>query len=133
MRTPVVQALRALLLAAAVLFAAPTVALAQDDTVYSPSELDTPPKLTSQEMTARLLARSYPATLQKAGITGTVQIQFVVDESGKVDPASVKVLSSSVPALADAAKNIVGEIKFKPGVLAGKPVKSVVLLPIVYK
>ncbi len=125
------KALRALAVAA--ILVVPAAAKAQGDVVYSPSELDNPPKLVSQEMTARLLAKSYPAALQKAGVTGDVQIQFVVDETGKVDESSIKVLTSTVPALADAAKGIVGQIKFRPGQLQGKPVKSVVLLPIAYK
>lgn len=114
-------------------FIVPMAAQAQDATVYSPSELDSPAKLSSQEMTARLLARSYPAALQRAGVTGTVQVQFVVDQTGKVDPATIQVLSSTVPALAEAAKGVVPEIRFKPGQLNGQPVKSVVLLPIVYR
>ncbi len=101
--------------------------------IYSPSELDVQPKLSSQEMTARLLARSYPADLQRQGVTGTVQVQFVVDATGKVDGTSVKVISSPVPQLADAAKAVVPDIKFRPGEVGGKPVASVVMLPIVYK
>ena len=125
------RALRALALV--LVLALPAQLQAQAETVYSQSELDTPPKLSSQEMTARLLAKSYPPALKSAGVTGTVQVQFVVDEAGKVEPNSVKVLSSTVPALADAAVAVVGEIKFKPGVLKGQPVKTAVLLPIVYK
>lgn len=125
------KSLRRLL--AAVAFAVPSLVQAQDNTIYSPSELDRPAALSSQEMTARLLARSYPPALQKAGVTGTVQVQFVVDQTGKVDPSTVQVVSSTVPALADAAKGVVPEIKFRPGQLNGQPVKSVVMLPIVYR
>jgi len=120
-------------LLAVVLLSIPAALSAQDETIYSPSELDKPAALSSQEMTARLLARSYPAALQRAGITGTVQVQFVVDAAGKVEPSSIKVLSSTVPALAEAAAGIVSEIRFKPGQVKGQAVKSVVLLPIVYK
>lgn len=111
----------------------PATLVAQDATVYSPSELDQPAKLSSQEMTARLLARSYPAALQRAGVTGTVQVQFVVDETGKVDASTIQVLSSTVPALAEAAKTVVPEIRFRPGQLNGQAVRSVVLLPIIYR
>ncbi len=120
-------------LLAVVLLSIPAALHAQDETVYSPSELDKPAQLSSAEMTARLLARSYPAALQRAGITGTVQVQFVVDQAGKVEPATIKVLSSTVPALAEAAAGIVGEIRFRPGQVKGQAVKSVVLLPIVYR
>lgn len=120
---------------AGLLACTPLAAHAQQDanTVYSPSELDVQPRLSSQETTARLLARSYPADLQRAGITGTVQVQFVIDAQGKVDGTSVKVLSATVAKLGDAAKSVVPEIRFRPGEVNGKPVASVVLLPIVYK
>lgn len=131
MSTLLAPALRRLL--AAALLSLPLALHAQDATIYSPSELDQPAKLSSTEMTARLLARSYPAALQRAGITGTVQVQFVVDHTGKVEPSSIKVLSSTVPALAEAAKGIVPEIRFRPGQLKGQAVSSVVLLPIVYR
>lgn len=120
-------------LLAVLAFIVPAASKAQDATIYSPSELDKPAALSSTEMTARLLARSYPAALQRAGVTGTVQVQFVVDQTGKVDPTTVQIVSSTEPKLADAAKGIVPEIKFKPGQLNGQPVKSVVILPIVYK
>lgn len=119
--------------AAVLAIALPAAAKAQDATIYSPSELDKPAALSSQEMTARLLARSYPAALQRAGVTGTVQVQFVVDQTGKVDPTTVQVVGQANADLAAAAKGVVPEIKFKPGQLNGQPVKSVVLLPIVYK
>lgn len=121
------------LLALVACLGAPSLAAAQEEQIYNPSELDSPPRLSSQEMTARLLARSYPADLQKAGVSGIVQVEFVVDKTGKVDPKSIKVVSSSVPQLSEAAKKAVAEIKFKPGQFKGQPVASVVLLPIVYK
>ncbi|MFN0098231.1 MAG: energy transducer TonB [Gemmatimonadaceae bacterium] len=121
------------LLAAVAFVGFPSMVWAQDEQIYNPSELDSPPRLTSQEMTARLLARSYPANLQKSGITGIVHVEFVVDETGRVDPKSIRIVSSSVPQLANAAKKVVEEIKFRPGQVKGQPVKSMVLLPIVYK
>lgn len=124
---------RTRLLLAALAILLPIAARAQDATVYSSSELDKPPALVSTEMTARLLARSYPAALRRAGVTGTVQVQFIVDQTGKVEPNSIQIVSSSLPALSEAAKGIVTEISFRPGQLNGQPVKSAVILPIVYK
>lgn len=121
------------LLAAVAFLGLPSMVWAQDEQIYSPAELDSPPRLTSQEMTARLLARSYPAHLQKSGVTGIVHVEFVVDKTGKVDPKSIKVVSSTVPQLSDAAKKVVEEIKFRPGQVKGQAVKSMVLLPIIYK
>lgn len=117
----------------ALLLLSPVAAGAQDGTVYTPSELDVQPRLASQEVAARQLARSYPAALQRAGVTGTVQVQFVVDATGKVDGSSIRIMGAAPPQLADAARGVVPEIRFRPGEVGGKPVASVVVLPIVYK
>lgn len=103
------------------------------DVAYNQSQLDSPAKLASQEMTARLLARSYPPALKRSGVTGQVQMQFVVDATGRVEPSSVKIVDASSQQFADAAKSVVEEIKFKPGQLKGQAVRSVVSLPIVYQ
>ena len=105
---------------------------AQGD-IVSQAELDTPPRLASQEVTARLLARSYPPALKRQGVTGTVQLTFVVDAAGKVEPSSVRVVESSSEQLAEAAKSVIGEVRFRPGVKDGQPVRSVVTLPIAYQ
>lgn len=126
------RSLARLLLVLGLAVAAPATLHAQDD-VYSQSELDTPARLASQEVTARLLARSYPPALKRAGVTGAVELQFVVDASGKVETSSVKVLESTNDELAEAAKAVVADIRFRPGVVKGQPVRSVVTLPIAYQ
>lgn len=101
--------------------------------IVAQSDLDTPPRLASQEMTARILARSYPPALKRRGITGNVELEFVVDESGRVEGPSVKVVESTNPELADAAKSAIEEIRFRPAQAGGKAVRTVVTLPIAYK
>ncbi len=100
--------------------------------VYGQNQLDVPTKVASTEMTSRLLARSYPPALKRAGVTGTVNLEFVVDTTGKVEAASVKVVDSTSPELAAAAKSVVPDLKFKPGRVKGQAVRSTVSLPIVY-
>lgn len=131
------SSLKKLLLAATITIAAvatPSVSSAQaTDAVYAGSDLDTPPKLSSMTQTSRLVQASYPAELRRAGINGMVQIQFVVDAHGKVEPSSIEVLDASLPALGDAAKDVVAKIEFHPGKVKGQAVRSRVMLPIVYK
>ncbi|MBX3174779.1 MAG: energy transducer TonB [Gemmatimonadaceae bacterium] len=110
----------------------PSLATAQG-AIVAQSDLDTPPRLASQEMTARILARSYPPALKRQGITGNVELEFVVDESGRVEGPSVKVVESTNPELADAAKSVIEEIRFRPAQAGGKAVRTVVTLPITYK
>jgi protein TonB len=108
-------------------------AKAQDEKIYPISELSNPPKLSSSSFAARLIQESYPEDLKKRGVGGMVEIQFVVDAKGKVDPASVTVVDATQTALGEAAKKVVVKLDFSPGKLNGVGVKSQVVLPIIYK
>ena len=119
-------------LAASVVAVAPAVAHAQDR-VYNNEELTVKPKVANMTRTAQLVQRSYPDKLKAAGVDGTVQVQFVVGSDGKVEPGSVEVVAASVPALGDAAREVAGKLEFQPGKVNDAPVRSRVLLPIVYK
>ncbi len=129
--------LKAILLpaAVAVMFAGPLAgtAVAQANKVYELSELSSPPKLASAVNTARLIQESYPADLKSRGVGGMVEVEFVVDAEGKVDPASVQVVDATQTALGEAAKKVVPKLDFNPGKLNGSAVKTKVVLPIVYK
>ncbi|MBA3918090.1 MAG: hypothetical protein C0516_05845 [Gemmatimonas sp.] len=108
-------------------------AAAQDDKVYPMSELTNPPKLSSTTLAARLIQESYPADLKSRGVGGMVELQFVVDSKGKVEPASVQVVDATQTALGEAAKKVVAKLEFNPGKLNGSAVKTKVVLPIIYK
>jgi protein TonB len=119
----------------AFLFAGPFVrsAAAQDDKVYPIAEVTNPPKLASASLAARLIQESYPADLKSRGVGGMVELQFVVDSKGKVDPGSVEVVDATQTALGEAAKRVVSKLDFSPGKLNGAAVKTKVVLPIIYK
>jgi protein TonB len=118
-------------LVAAALVVAPKLAAAQD--IYGPQDLSAPPKLVSPAATARLIARSYPETLRSSGTGGIVELQFVINADGKVDPSSIQVTDSPVAALGTAAKAVVEKMEFVPGKKDGQAVRSRVSLPIQYK
>lgn len=113
------------------LAAAPAIAGAQD--VYGPQDLSAPPKLVSPAATARLIARSYPENLRATNTGGTVELQFVINADGKVDPSSIQIVDAPVPALGTAAKAVVEKMEFVPGKKDGQAVRSRVSLPIQYK
>jgi TonB family protein len=119
------------LLAAAALLAAPHVDLAAQDRVYEAGELTSPPRVRSASAATATVESSLPAALRALG--GRVQLQFVVDPAGKVEPESIEVVVSSAGALADAARKAVQKIAFTPGTVDGKPVRSRVSFPIVYQ
>jgi periplasmic protein TonB len=123
--------------ALAVSAARPSVARAQAAASASPifagEDVDTPPKLVNPTKTARVVSDSYPANLRRMGVGGSVQVQFVIDPNGKVEPESIEVLQASTPAFGDAAKEAAKKIEFHPGKSKGQTVRTKVLLPIIYK
>ncbi len=108
-------------------------AQAQDDKVFALADVQSPPKLKSPAAAGRLISDSYPADLKSRGIGGMVQVEFVVGVDGKVEAGSVKVLDATQTQLGEAAKGVAAKLVFNPGKAAGTPVKTKVVLPIVYK
>jgi protein TonB len=108
-------------------------AQAQSDKVYAISDVQAPPKLSSTATAARLIQDSYPADLKSRGVGGMVELQFVVDDKGKVDPGSVEVVDATQTALGEAAKKVVTKLDFNPAKVNGTPVRVKVTLPIIYK
>lgn len=118
----------------ALLFAGPLAqSAAAQDKVYEMSEVQAAPKLASATMAARLIQESYPEDLKRRGVGGMVELAFVVDAKGKVDPASVQVTDATQTALGEAAKKVVARLDFSPGKVNGAGVKTKVVLPIIYK
>jgi TonB family protein len=111
---------------------APAAARAQGE-AHDMSELETMPKFSSAGAAARLIQKSYPDALKRAGVNGTVQLAFVVSAQGKVEPGTVEVIAASAPALGEAAKQIADKIEFTPGMIKGEAVRARVLLPLIYK
>ena len=112
--------------------ALPRLATAQAK-VYAPEELSVAPKLAAPSEVARIVANAYPPALKRAGVGGTVEVEFVVDADGKVDPASVEVIAASPATLASAAKTAVEKFRFKPGQANGQAVRTRVALPLVFR
>lgn len=108
-------------------------AQAQDDKIYAIAEVQSPPKLSSSTMAAKLIQESYPADLKSRGVGGMVELQFVVDAKGKVDPSTVEVVDATQTALGEAAKKVVSRLDFSPGKVNGAGVRTKVVLPIIYK
>lgn len=103
------------------------------DKVYALAELETPPRLRSTVEAGRLISESYPEDLKRRGVGGMVEVQFIVDATGKVQPGSVEVLDATNTQLGEAAKRVAERLAFQPGKAGGAAVKSKVVLPVVYK
>ena len=73
----------------------------------------------------------YPEIAKKAGVEGTVFLQFIVDENGNVvDPAVVKGIGAGCD---EAALEAIRTAKFKPGKQRGKAVKVKFSLPVRFR
>jgi len=94
------------------------------------SEVDVRPSLRNADDVQRALQRQYPPSLRDAGVTGETVLQFVIDESGHVEPGSVEVVSSSDEAFAAAARRIVSSMRFTPAKIRGHTVRVTTTLPV---
>jgi protein TonB len=89
------------------------------------------PAVKNRDEVARALEREYPALLRDAGIGGTVQVWFFIDEEGKVVNTQVN-RTSGHKALDDAAMAVAGIILFTPALNRDKRVPVWISLPITF-
>jgi TonB family protein len=68
----------------------------------------------------------YPPVLAEAGIEGLVRATYVVDATGRVDTTTIRILSSDHPRFAASVQTALGEMRFRPAMRGGKPVRQLV-------
>jgi protein TonB len=74
-------------------------------------------------------APNYPESLKSSGVEGTVLAQFVVNESGRYEGGTLKILSSSNPAFTAAVKDALPRMRFSAAQIGGKKVQQLVQMP----
>jgi protein TonB len=75
----------------------------------------------------------YPDMLRSSGTEGQVIAQFVVNEKGRADQKTFKVVSSTHPLFTDAVNRALPQMRFKPAKIGGKPVSQLVQQLFVFK
>jgi protein TonB len=75
----------------------------------------------------------YPESLRTSGIEGQVEAQFVVNENGRVEPGTFKVLNSANDAFVTAVKQALSSMRFKPARIGDTKVSQVVQQSFVFK
>lgn len=95
--------------------------------VYTSDQVDSPVQFAGGSP-----APIYPDSLWRAGVAGRVVAEFVVDSVGLVEPESLRIVSATQPYFAPAVTAALRDAVFRPAVLAGKPVRQIVLLPFVF-
>ena len=71
----------------------------------------------------------YPEVLRRAGIDGSVVVKFVVDTLGRVDPASVEVLSSTHEFFTAAVRETLIRLRFNPAKAGSRKVRAAAIMP----
>jgi hypothetical protein len=69
---------------------------------------------------------SYPPDLAQAGVSGEVNLQYVIDDQGLVIPCSITLLDPTDMAFVDSGKQALLRARFRPAGRAGRPVPAVV-------
>jgi protein TonB len=89
------------------------------------------------ERVARLVPGSgtpqYPEVLRSAGIEGDVDLEFVIDTTGRAELRTVRVVSSTHQRFTDAAVRALTRARFVPAELDGRPVRQLVRMPFGFK
>jgi TonB family protein len=104
-----------------------------DEGVYDISSVEVKPSLSNSSEVQRALERNYPPLLRDAGVGGTVQLSFRVNEDGRVDASTIEVVSSDNDQFSEAAKKVVERMRFRPAKVNDSPVKVLVQLPITFQ
>lgn len=76
---------------------------------------------------------AYPEAMRSTGVEGEVMAQFVVDENGRVETGTFKVLSSTNSVFTQAVKNSLGRMRFRPAQIGKTNVSQVVQQSFVFK
>jgi protein TonB len=72
----------------------------------------------------------YPDLLRQAGIEGSVVIEVIIDTTGRAEPGSMRVVSSSNKAFEMSARDVVLKSLYRPGRVRGQAVRVLVQVPV---
>lgn len=93
------------------------------DSVASPDSLPLVLSTTAVDEAPELISQPYPRYpdgLRRAGVSGQVQLQFIVGIDGRVDEGSVRVVVSAHPGFTLAAFQALRESRFRPARRGGR-------------
>jgi TonB family protein len=69
-------------------------------------------------------APRYPKALDAVGVEGQVTLEFVIDTTGRVQPASIRVLRSTHEAFEAEARRAMASAVFHPATFSNRPVRQ---------
>lgn len=71
-------------------------------------------------------APEYPETLALRRVEGSAVLRFVIDSTGLIDMATVRVMSATHSAFARSVLDAMPQMKFRPASIGGRPVRLLV-------
>jgi len=75
----------------------------------------------------------YPEQLRQAGVTGRVLMAAIVDTAGRIEPGSIKILTSPHDGLTREARRYLEGAKIRPARIGGQPVRTCIEVPVDFK
>ena len=124
-RTALVTAAGVVIVAAACVTPRPAPApVVQGERVYSEDSVTERPALVAHPPI------KYPDSLKAAGVGGHVVIEAIIDTTGHAEPASVRIVSSSLAAFESPSREVVLASTYRPGRLDGRAVAVRVRIPL---
>jgi protein TonB len=96
--------------------------------IYSESQVEKPVMAVQGSPAPR-----YPEVLKAAGVEGEVDVSFVVDTTGRADPASLRILKSTHDLFDAAVRSALPGMRFIPAEAGGRKVKQQVQQPFVFR
>jgi protein TonB len=95
--------------------------------IYAESQVEKPVMAIQGSASPR-----YPEVLKAAGVQGEVVATFVVDTTGRADPASFKVVTATNDLFGAAVRTALPGMRFLPAEIGGRKVKQQVQQPFVF-
>src|SRR5450759_1570433 len=78
-------------------------------------------------------APAYPVFLKSRGIEGAAVVRFVVDTTGRADPASFQLIETNHPLFGAAVRDALPGMKFRPASIGARKVRQLVEQPFIFR
>jgi TonB family protein len=101
-------------------------------TVSSPARLADPRNEKQAEQVHGSPEPEYPPELLRAGVEGGATMDFIIDTTGRVNRASVRLVSATDLRFAMACRAALYRMKFQPAQVDGRNVREIVTMPFTF-
>jgi len=102
------------------------------NTVFDEDVVEQRPQLANVNELQRALQDRYPAQLYANRVSGRVTASFVVGADGRVDPGTIRIVSSPNPGFNTPTASVLRRARFRPARVKGQAVRVQVTMPIAW-